>query len=425
MENVQKTVKNLQKTSGINDKITILSQNKDNETLKKVLEYTYNDMKMYGITDSVFEGNLGGELRQGTIFDVCDELACSNINDKFRKDVVAWVSAQDEELQDLYKGILTKDLKIGINAKTINKVFKGLIPTFDVMLAESFFKQKDTFLNGKSFSVTIKLDGMRCVYMPNERVFKSRQGQIITGLDHLVPQCEKLTTGSPYVLDGELILRNDNNLASDELFRQTMSIARKKEGDKSNLMFHVFDTLPLTEFMNGSSTRNYTERREMLDKLFENANDIDMLHNVEVVYNGEDQAMIYKLLEEAKQQNLEGVMVNINNGKYECKRTKNILKVKVMQTCDCRVIGFEEGKGKNKGTLGAIVIDYKGNPCGVGSGYTDVDRDYIWNNQEELLGKIVEVQYFEESTNKKDNSVSLRFPVYKGVRDDKNEPSYH
>ena len=70
-------------------------------------------------------------------------------------------------------------------------------------------------------------------------------------------------------------------------------------------------------------------------------------------------------------------MLNINNAPYECKRTKNLLKLKKMQTCDLEIIGFEEGDGRLKGTLGKVIVDYKGNEVGVGSGYSDADREYF------------------------------------------------
>ena len=116
----------------------------------------------------------------------------------------------------------------------------------------------------------------------------------------------------------------------------------------------------------------------------------------------------------------------MNNARevYEAKRTKNILKVKAMQDCDLKIIGFEEGTGKNKGTLGAIIVDYKGFEVRVGSGFTDQDREYFWANRKELLGRIITVQYFEETTNKKDNSLSLRFPVYLELREKGKEVRY-
>ena len=117
-------------------------------------------------------------------------------------------------------------------------------------------------------------------------------------------------------------------------------------------------------------------------------------------------------------------MLNKSKAAYECKRSKNILKLKVMETVDCKVIGFEEGEGRNKGKLGAMLIDYKGHVVGVGSGFSDKDREEIFNNQDKYLNRIAEIQYFEESTNK-DGGISLRFPVFKTFRFDKDEPSYN
>ena len=52
-------------------------------------------------------------------------------------------------------------------------------------------------------------------------------------------------------------------------------------------------------------------------------------------------------------------------------------------------------------------------------------QNYFWNNQKELLGRVITVQYFEETTNKKDNSLSLRFPVYLELREPEKEVSYY
>ena len=108
---------------------------------------------------------------------------------------------------------------------------------------------------------------------------------------------------------------------------------------------------------------------------------------------------------------------------YEFKRSKVLQKLKVMSTCDLRVIGFEEGDGKLKGTLGKIICNYKGFDLGVGSGFSEAMRDEVWNNQDKYLGKISEIQYFEE-TNNDEGGLSLRFPVFKQWRFDKEEESY-
>ena len=141
------------------------------------------------------------------------------------------------------------------------------------------------------------------------------------------------------------------------------------------------------------------------------------------MYIGSDLSEVEKWMSWAGANELEGIMVNLDKP-YICKRSDSILKVKVMSTCDIRVIGFEEGTGKYEGKLGALVVDYKGFNCGVGSGFTDADRTYIWDNKEEYLGSIIEVQYFEESKNAQ-GGISLRFPIFKKLRTDKSAPSYN
>ena len=42
-----------------------------------------------------------------------------------------------------------------------------------------------------------------------------------------------------------------------------------------------------------------------------------------------------------------------------------------------------------------------------------------------MIGKIIEVQYFEETQDSKTLKYSLRFPVFKQIREDKTRPSYH
>lgn len=74
---------------------------------------------------------------------------------------------ETDDEKELAKQIATKDLKVGITQKTINKVYgKGFIPSFSVMLAESYAK-KEPKVKGK-FYVTLKLDGNRCVAIKDE-----------------------------------------------------------------------------------------------------------------------------------------------------------------------------------------------------------------------------------------------------------------
>ena len=112
------------------------------------------------------------------------------------------------------------------------------------------------------------------------------------------------------------------------------------------------------------------------------------------------------------------------NTRYEFKRTTGLIKIKSFHEVDLRCLEVHEGEGKYIGTLGAITVNYKGNKVQVGSGFTDEQRKYYWENQEQILDKIVTVKYKEESKNKDNDLLSLQFPVFMEVRTDKDEESY-
>ena len=117
-------------------------------------------------------------------------------------------------------------------------------------------------------------------------------------------------------------------------------------------------------------------------------------------------------------------MINIALAPYEFRRTNFLLKCKKFNSCDLRIVDFEEGSGRLAGTLGAILVRYKdGNIVKVGSGFYDSLRDLIWAKRDVYLGAIVEIQYFEETTNA-DGGISLRFPIFKDFRPDKLTPDF-
>lgn len=91
---------------------------------------------------------------------------------------------------------------------------------------------------------------------------------------------------------------------------------------------------------------------------------------------------------------------------------------------DLPIVRCEEGTGRLSGTLGALVLNYKGNEVKVGSGLSDEMREALWNNAENLIGVLCEVKYKEISKDKNTGLESLQFPVFVSLRLDKNEVSY-
>ena len=274
LDNTVKVVEKLQKTSSTREKTAILKANEDDIYLQDVLESTYNTFKKYGISESVYNEIpiVNKVCTYGDPFHMLDCLAEHNINDALRENVKFYIEmVVPQDYKELIKGIVFKDLKIGVNAKTINKVWSGLVPLFEVQLAESFGKK--IIPMGKEFYVTTKLDGFRILAVPNENgiySFYTRKGEVYEGLDHLQHECQLIGQGI-HVLDGELIARNDDNLSSGDLYKVTTKIARKKgkTPDKAKLQFHCFDIVKVNEFKRGKSSDTYAMRRQFLDVLFE------------------------------------------------------------------------------------------------------------------------------------------------------------
>ena len=51
-------------------------------------------------------------------------------------------------------------------------------------------------------------------------------------------------------------------------------------------------------------------------------------------------------------------------------------------------------------------------------------RDYYWNNPNEIIGKIVQIKFKDETKNKQ-GGLSVNFPSFQCIRHDKAEPSYN
>lgn len=425
MDKVIELFKQIQKTSSLNEKKAIIGQNKDNELFKKCLVFLFDGNIVTGISNAKMSKPVGDAsiTTNSTWEDVMNYLHVHNSGkDEDILYMQRFVESQLKEHREFYRQMISKTFKLGADAKLINKCIPGLIPTFDVMLGTPIDKTK---LKGdEKIFITRKLNGTRCLFVNGKLM--TRQGKIYSGLDHILSEINKFNNGSydNMVLDGELIYKNKEGLSDSEAFQKGTGIAMNKTMDKSDLKFVIFDVITLKNFKDGKSNMAYGERRKAYIQIVQN--DFKGSENIEVLpllYEGYDHSKIWEWLDYAEENDWEGIMINLD-ALYECKRTKKLIKVKKFFTCDIRCIGVEEGSGRNKGTLGALVCDYKGCKVNVGSGFSDGMRTHLWASPEDVVGKIVEVKYKEETKNK-NGGVSIQFPVFETVRLDKNEPSYN
>lgn len=421
LQDIIKIVDEMRNVSSSKGKEHILRREIDNELLKKVLFYTYND-NQYGIKKTTINkmkfDTKEKDKWNGNIWLMFNELANSNINNSLVKDVERLIEYfPDNKCRDLICKILLKDLRIGCNVKSINKVFKGLIVTHDIMLGSKW----DGKLTKKK-ATSLKLDGVRCSYLvSNDNIIpKTRQNKTIEGMNDLNNAIKEICNNNECFIDGELLAINDTNMDSKELFKKTSAIINSK-GIKEGLTFVIFDMIPLEDYYNKKSTIKFMDRRKNIEEQFENKH--ELIKIAPLYFITDDINKVNDKLQEVVSMGLEGLMLNDIDAPYEFKRSKTLMKVKAMSTCDIRCLRIEKGDGKYSDTLGKIVCDYKGFELAVGSGFSDEQRNFYYNNPNEILNKIVEVQYFEETKNDK-GGTSLRFPIFLQVRIDKNDESY-
>ena len=428
MVEVIKLFKQIQETSSLNDKKVIITANKDNELFKECLKFLLDGNVTTGIAEKKYD----------TVKVITSDWIHNDVNQEFKEllnyikqhntgredDIIqakAWCYDFDEDIKKFVRGMIIKNIKLGADAKLVNKCIPGLIPTFDVMLGTPIDKVK---LKGNEWiSISRKLNGTRCAFVGDKCM--TRQGKEYKGLDHIISDLHRLGLQNCFV-DGELLYKNKEGLSDSEAFQKGTGIAMSKEDDKSNLKLVIFDVFPLEEFWTGKSKDSYYKRKQFLLEIKEDIEMFDEVKNVEVVqmcYEGTDHSQIWKWLDYAEENDWEGIILNLDTP-YECKRTKSLIKVKKFFSCDIKCTGIEEGAGRNKGTLGALVCDYKGFPVNVGSGFSGENSKLILQHPEDVIGKIVTVKYKEETKNK-DGGISIQFPVFETVRFDKIDPSYN
>lgn len=408
----------------------VLTKYKDDDVIKQYLKIAYDPYTVFGISTKKLSKMARpiDWFHAATVFELFDYLTTHNtgtLEDIAACQEMLFCAAElDRTLECLLSDLICKDLSIGCDAKTINSVIPGLIPTFNVQLAEKYFDKPER-VEGKRFALTTKIDGGRIIALKeNGSVsFYTRAGQRYEGLVDLEKEMSELLPDG-ICLDGEITLLNSKGIPSKEAYKQAMKITRK-DGEKHGVKMLVFDFMSAEQFRNQYCPSDWSARRTTVEAIFGCAKQpLKYFELLSVLYCGTDTSMITKFLDEAIADDQEGVMINICDAKYEFKRTTNLLKVKKMQTMDLQIVDFEEGSGKYANTLGAILVRYKnGNVVKVGSGFTDWLRSEIWNNRSKYLDVICEIQYFEETTNQ-DGGESLRFPIFKDFRYDKVEADF-
>ena len=364
----------------------------------------------------------GQGLAWPTFKELCRKLINRSLTGHAARDAIILCkdTATVEQWNDFYRRILIKDLRCGVSEKTVNKVAPGTVPVFTCALAHDSAKHEKKMTGVKQ--IEVKLDGVRvlAVCRGGKVELFSRNGKQFHNFPHIIKEIENVLscTPAPYdcVLDGEV-------MSAD--FQDLMKQLQRKDGKKAtDAVLHLFDFIPLEDFLKGGWNKTQTTRSNYVKYwVLENQ---DLLEHVTAcewedvdLDTTEGQERFVELNKAAVDGGYEGVMIKDVDAPYECKRTHAWLKAKPFIEVTLEVVDVEEGTGRNEGRLGAVVCsgndDGKDIRVNVGSGFTDDNRSVFWTGRDALIGQLVEVRA-DAVTQNQDGTYSLRFPRFKTFR---------
>jgi len=410
-------------TNSNSDKLEVLKTYTQYESVCKALNYTYDTYKQYGVTSANCKKNsdlMGHPNTYGSLFTLLDDLnnrvctghtAIANVNRFVHENFI---------YKDLIFNIIDRNLKTRSTASMINKVKPGLIPTFDVALAKAFDEKTQKKVNWEDrWFVSRKLDGVRCLTVidaSGEPKFFSRQGKEFLTLDHLKLDIKALGLKNT-VLDGEVCIVDQNG---NEDFAGIIKEIKRKDHTIVKPYYWMFDMLSMEDFNSKTSEVTFGQRiTDLLDlSLGKGLTLIGVLP--QEICNDQ---IFSAMMAQSKANGWEGLMLR-KDAAYKGKRSDEILKVKQMFDDEYIVVDLEndvhrvivDGAEVEELMLKNVIIEHKGNQVRVGSGFSHEQRRHYFANPNEILGKQITVQYFEESQSKS-GEYSLRFPVIKAVYD--------
>lgn len=346
------------------------------DKMKLYLKWAYDPYKRFYLTDCA--NGHGTKVFSEETSKILRALSVRQISGYHAQDIV---NNHTRELTKksafLFLRILRKDLRIGMAAKSINKVFPGLIPVHDVMLAKVFDPDRIMF----PCYAGLKIDCVRAVYNPGTEKFYSRNGHEYFGLSHIVNEIIK--QGIETKIDVELAVKGGKFQWGSGKIRNHQSTP--------DAVAHIIE-LPEEKgsFLDRLNTiKEITREAEYL---------IEIPH---IIVRTHDEA--FTLFKTVRKAGHEGLILRSMDYDYVNKRSFDWQKMKNIMDFDLKVIDIYEGKGKYKNQLGGVIVKYKFQGKGktptkfnrlgqkVGGGFSDWERISFWSRPDKIISKTIQV----------------------------------
>jgi bifunctional non-homologous end joining protein LigD len=291
---------------------------------------------------------------------------------------------------------------------------------------------------GDEWLFEVKWDGVRAIaFIDEEEVrLQSRTGNRCERQYPELAVIHHQLAGARAVLDGEIAVLDDKGVSRFHLIQPRIA------NTDPNSVAHLVRSTPVVYFafdllyLDGYDLRNVAlrQRRELLEQVVTPAGSL----RVSTAFPGIGEEM----LEAARENGLEGLIAKNGNSCYESKRSREWLKIKIVDEQEFVIGGFTEPQG-DRDYFGALVlgVNEKGKLRWVGNAGTGFDQKTLASLYARLEPLIVDKCPFAVRP-KPDKGMTwvkpelvcqvrfanwtqdnrLRAPVYMGLRDDAAAP---
>src|SRR5919106_1835893 len=217
----------------------------------------------------------------------------------------------------------------------------------------------DTPFDNKGWVFEVKWDGVRAILLHNKAKeaiteIQSRNGKNIT---HRYPEITKaigtvVKSNESIVLDGEIVVLNKDGNPDFQMHQKRMNVESQRDieflSNEIPATYFVFDIL----YIDGRNVEELqlSDRRKILNS---------------VIVEGSKRIRISEYIEEkckalfksVIERHLEGIVAKDKHSKYhQGIRSSAWLKIKVILTQGCVVVGYTKGEGNRQDYLGSLIL---------------------------------------------------------------------
>ena len=414
----------LQNEPSTNNRLAILECSRNDRDVLCFFKACLDEHK-YGVKQ-IPEHDCGDGVEMDEMLNLLDQLAKRKLTGNKAKDAVKFLldrcTMNDAEV---FTRMLTKFPNCGVEATLCRKVWpEDFKKSVQLLKAMPFSAKNMAEIQWPAVSQT-KMDGARCLaFVEDGRTsFLSSSGKEFLKLEALSQDVASAISDG-WIVDGELLVagRDDRYLSRKEgngiLNKSLHGTISEKEAEM--VRFVVWDIIPAIDYDRGRGAIPYWKTLEMMKKTFSSCKMVSVVESREVA--GKDEAFVH--FQQMLNRGEEGTILKNRNMVWEGKRSKSCVKFKIIIENTLKAVAIEEGTGKYRGMAGAVTVQTSDGliEVNVGSGFTDEERQALWDAKEDLLEKGLFLEVKSNGLIRAENDTwSLFLPRCSEIRLDKTE----